>query len=219
MLGLPDMLGRSAEAPLRLLCLGAHADDIEIGCGGTVLRLLAERPHVRVRWVVLSGSGTPRADEAEASAEAFLERAAAAQITVSGFQDGYFPFEGAVIKDAFETELRDFDPHLVFTHAREDRHQDHRLVSDLTWNTFRGGAAIAEYEVPKWDGDLGQPNGYVALDAETAERKAVLLLEHFPTQRTKPWFTEETFRGLMRLRGVEAAARYAEAFTCRKLVW
>ncbi len=219
MFNLPDRLGTAPDAPLRLLCLGAHADDLEIGCGGAVLRLLAERPHTAVRWIVLSGAGTPREDEARAAASDFLAGAAEAQVDVAGFRDGYFPFEGEAVKDYFERALKDAAPDLVFTHAREDRHQDHRLVSDLTWNTFRGRAAVAEYEIPKWDGDLGRPNAYVTLGAAVAERKIELLRTHFPSQRTKAWYDADTFRGLLRLRGVEAAARYAEAFTCRKLVW
>ena len=141
------------------------------------------------------------------------------EVEIARFRDGYFPFDGAAVKDHFERSLKGFEPHLVLTHRRDDRHQDHRLVSDLTWNTFRGGASIAEYEIPKWDGDLGRANAYVRLDAATAQRKADLLMAHFPSQRAKAWYDAETFRGLMRLRGVEGAAPYAEAFVCRKLVW
>lgn len=219
MLGLPDALGRSPESPLRLLGLGAHADDLEIGVGGTVLRLLAERPHTVVRWAVLSGGGTPREDEARAAAAAFLSGAREAAVDIAPFRDGYLPYSGGDVKDHFEHNLKSFDPHLVLTHRRDDRHQDHRLVSDLAWNTFRGAAAIAEYEIPKWDGDLGACGAYVRLDAATTQRKTDLLLAHFPSQHAKAWYDAETFRGLMRLRGVECAAPYAEAFVCRKLVW
>ena len=219
MLGLPDDLGRAPGAPLRLLALGAHADDIEIGGGGTMLRLLAERPHTVVRWVVLAGGGTPREAEARAAAAAFLGGARETVVEVARFRDGYFPFSGSDIKDHFEQNLKSFDPHLVLTHRRDDRHQDHRLVSDLVWNTFRRAAAIAEYEIPKWDGDLGRPNAYVRLDEATARRKVDALMAHFPSQRAKPWYDAETFRGLMRLRGVECAAPFAEAFACHKLVW
>ena len=219
MLGLDDRLGRTPAAPLRLLALGAHPDDAEIGAGGTVLRLLAERPHTAVRWVVLTGAGTPREAEARASAAAFLRGAARSEIDVLGFRDGFLPFQGEDVKTHFEAALKGSAPHLVLTHARDDRHQDHRLVSDLAWNTFRGGPVVAEYEIPKWDGDLGRPNAYVTLDEATLARKADLLLTHFPSQATKPWFTADTFRALARLRGVEAAAPFAEAFTCRKLVW
>jgi LmbE family N-acetylglucosaminyl deacetylase len=219
MLGLDDRLGRAPDAPLRLLALGAHADDAEIGAGGTVLRLLAERPHAEVRWVVFTGAGTPREAEARASAAAFLANAARAHVDVLGFRDGFLPFSGVEVKEHFEAALKGFAPHLVLTHARDDRHQDHRLVSDLAWNTFRGGPVVAEYEIPKWDGDLGRPNAYVALDEATLARKTDALLAHFPSQAVKPWFTADTFRALARLRGVEAAAPFAEAFTCRKLVW
>jgi LmbE family N-acetylglucosaminyl deacetylase len=219
MLGLPDALGRTPDAPLRLLGLGAHADDLEIGAGGTVLRLLAERPHTVVRWAVFAGAGTPREAEAREAAAAFLAGAAEAEVEVAGFRDGYFPFSGERLKDHFEQSLKSFDPHLVLTHRRDDRHQDHRLVSDLTWNTFRGRAAVAEYEIPKWDGDIGRANAYVCLPPATAARKAELLMAHFPSQRAKAWYDAETFRGLLRLRGVECAAPYAEAFACRKLVW
>lgn len=219
MLGLSDELGRSPDTPLRVLALGAHADDIEIGCGGTVLRLISERPHMDVHWAVLSGGGTPREGEALASANGFLADAPQLHISVASFRDGHFPFTGSVIKDYIEDNFKSVDPHLVLTHAREDRHQDHRLVSDLAWNTFRGKAVIAEFEIPKWDGDLGRPNAYVQLDPATAVRKVALLMEHFASQHDKPWYDAETFRGLLRLRGVEAACKYAEAFTCRKLVW
>jgi LmbE family N-acetylglucosaminyl deacetylase len=219
MLGLPDDLGCSPDNPLRLLGLGAHADDLEIGAGGTVLRLLAERPHTVVRWGVLAGGGTPREDEAREAAADFLAGAAEAEVEITGFRDGYFPFCAADIKDYFEQHLKELEPHLVLTHRRDDRHQDHRLVSDLTWNTFRGGAHIAEYEIPKWDGDFGRANAYVRLDGETAQRKADLLMAHFPSQRAKGWYDADTFRGLMRLRGVACAAPFAEAFVCRKLIW
>ena len=219
MLGLPDELGKSPDAPLRVLALGAHADDIEIGCGGTVLRLITERPHMEIHWAVLSGEGTPREDEARASASAFLADAPQLHVSFAAFRDGYFPFVGSDVKDYIEGNFKSIDPHLVLTHAREDRHQDHRLVSDLAWNTFRGQSVIAEFEIPKWDGDLGRPNAYVQLDPATAGRKVALLMEHFPSQRSKSWYDAETFRGLLRLRGVESACKYAEAFTCRKLVW
>ena len=219
MFGLPDSLGQSEDHPLRVLALGAHADDIEIGTGGTILRLLSERPYTSVRWVVLSGAGTPREEEASHAAEAFLEGAWDTNIEVAAFRDGYFPFSGVAIKDYFEQVVRSEMPDLILTHARDDRHQDHRMVSDLTWNTFRGGACVAEYEIHKWDGDLVQPNAYVHLDEEAARRKALLLMEHFASQQEKRWYDAETFLGLMRVRGVEAGSRYAEAFVCRKLVW
>jgi LmbE family N-acetylglucosaminyl deacetylase len=199
-----------------VLCLGAHADDIEIGAGGTVLRLLADDPTLAVTWVVLSACG-PRADEARRGAEAFLAGAGARRVFLKEFRDSYFPWEGGAIKDFFE-ELKALPrPDLVLTHDGHDRHQDHRIVSELTWNTFRNHF-ILEYEVPQWDGGLGTPNLFVPLDEEVRRRKVEYLLTHFPTQRAKPWFSPETFNGLMRLRGVECHARsgHAEAFHCRK---
>jgi len=213
MFGLPPDAGRTA--PLHVLALGAHSDDIEIGAGGTLQRLLAERPQTTVSWVVLSGSPA-RAGEARASA-ADLLGAAEAAVRTETFRDGFFPHE-VTLKDFFRDVLQPLQPDLVLTHRLADVHQDHRTVAELAWQTFRG-ARIAAYEIPKWEGDLGQPNAYVALDAELVERKVAGLLEHFPSQAGKPWFDAATFRGLMRLRGVEAGVPYAEAFTCSKLVW
>jgi LmbE family N-acetylglucosaminyl deacetylase len=204
--------------PLRcLLAIGAHADDLEIGCGGTVLRLVRECPGLEVTWVVLAATGVREA-EARASAAAFLDRAGDARVVVHGFPDGYLPHERGAVKDAFE-ELKSLgDPDLVLTHTADDAHQDHRLVRELTWNTFRDHL-ILEYEIPKWDGDLGRPNVYVPLDETVVARKVELLLSEFPSQADKHWYDEETFRGLMRLRGLECASpsRYAEAFVGRKL--
>ena len=213
---LPDSLGRSADAPLRLVCLGAHADDVEIGAGGTVLRLIAERPHVHVRWTVLSGGGTPREAEARQSASAFLAGAVQADVRVEALRDGLFDLEAlrAGLRSVRDAGAAD----LVLTHRLGDAHQDHRATAEATWQTFRG-ARIAAYEIPKWDGDLSQPNAYVTLPDSVAERKLDLLARHFPSQAGKPWYDAETFRGLLRLRGVEAGARAAEAFECRKLVW
>lgn len=203
---------------LRLLFLGAHADDIEIGCGGTVLGLLRRRPAPAVHWVVVGADGERRG-EATASARAFLRGAGARRIEVKGFQDGFFPAARAAIKRCFEELKGAVDPDLVFTHARHDLHQDHRVVCELTWNTFRRHA-ILEYEIPKYDGDLGAPNVFVPIDEATCRRKVALLLRHFPSQRGKHWFDEEVFRALMRLRGVETggASRFAEAFYARKLL-
>ena len=214
---LPPDLGLTAAAPLRLLCLGAHADDVEIGAGGTVLRLLAERPHTHVTWAVASG-GAGREGEARASAADLLGGAAEATVEVAGFRDGYFASQGAEVKAWAQERLEPARPALVLTHRADDAHQDHRALGELAWQTFRG-ATIAAFEVPKWDGDLDRPNAYVALDAETLGRKLAVLRAHFPSQRGKPWFDDETFRGLARVRGVEAGVRYAEAFHLRKLVW
>jgi LmbE family N-acetylglucosaminyl deacetylase len=204
--------------PLVVLCLGAHADDIEIGCGGTLLWLLAQRRRVTVHWVVWSAPGA-REREARRSAARFLRGAAHSHVRVERFRDGYLPHQGAAIKDVFEELKRAVTPDLVFTHAGGDAHQDHRLVSELTWNTFRDHC-ILEYEVPKYDGDLGRPGVFVPLPAAIRRRKVRLLLTGFPSQRRKRWFSATTFEALMRLRGVECAAPegYAEAFHGRKLV-
>jgi LmbE family N-acetylglucosaminyl deacetylase len=201
-----------------VLCLGAHSDDIEIGCGGTLLQLANTRPRPEFRWVVLSAIGA-RATEAKRGARKFLGPSAPEAVRLHEFRDGYFPAEFAAIKDTFEEIARDFQPDIVFTHTREDRHQDHRIVSDLTWNTFRK-QLILEYEIPKWDGDLGVPNFFVPVSRRSARSKTKALLDVFGTQRAKDWFTEETFLGLMRLRGVECRADegYAEAFRARKIV-
>jgi LmbE family N-acetylglucosaminyl deacetylase len=201
----------------RILALGAHADDIEIGCGATLLALTRARSDVEVTWLVL-GAGGARAEEANASAARFLEGAGRAEVQMHGFRDGYFPYVGMELKDVFESLKAEVDPQLIFTHTRFDLHQDHRLVCELTWNTFRNHL-ILEYEVPKYDGDLGVPNVFVPVSRELAEEKVRLLHEVFPSQSGKHWFDAELFLGLMRLRGMEAHAesRYAEAFTCRKL--
>ena len=210
-------LPRKAAGPLKILCLGAHSDDIEIGCGGTILRLLAGQQEIEIVWVVF-GAGGKREQEARGSAAFFLSQAKNENIIVKGFRDSFFPFEGAQIKGFFE-ELKPISPDLIFTHYRKDAHQDHRLIEELTWNTFRNHF-ILEYEIPKYDGDMGQPNVFVPLDKEIYEKKVRYLMEAFETQRSKQWFGKETFLGLMRLRGMECVAPsgYAEAFYCRKLV-
>lgn len=201
--------------PLSILCLGAHSDDVEIGCGGTILRLLAER-EAAVRWVVLGCSGQ-RADEARQSAEALLDRATEKHVDVYGFRDAFFPHLGGEIKDAFEALKQETSPDVIFTHNRGDLHQDHRLVNQLTWNTFRDHT-ILEYEIPKYDGDLASPNLFVSLDDDIVDRKIQHLMKFFQSQRDKRWFDEETFRALLRLRGIESGARYAEGFYSRKIV-
>jgi LmbE family N-acetylglucosaminyl deacetylase len=213
------MIRLNFEAARSVLCLGAHADDIEIGCGGTVLKLLRARPGMEFVWVVLSADGR-RGREARESARAFLEGAGKTRVIIKHFRNGFFPFRGEAIKDFFEELKGSVDPDLVFTHYREDRHQDHRVLSDLAWNTFRDHA-ILEYEVPKYDGDLGHPNLYVELDKELCQRKVENTRRFFQTQADKHWFSADTFLSLMRLRGVECAARtkYAEAFYCRKLLF
>jgi LmbE family N-acetylglucosaminyl deacetylase len=199
------------------LCLGAHPDDIEIGCGGTLLALLAARRDVACHWVVFSGGGGVREGEAQKSAGLFLARAKRRQLTVHSFRDGFFPYVGTEIKDTFEALARTVTPDVVFTHTRADRHQDHRVISDLAWNTFRDHL-IFEYEIPKYDGDLGTPNLFVPLPAPLARSKIRHLKAAFRSQREKRWFTDDTFHGLMRLRGIESGAPegLAEAFYARK---
>jgi LmbE family N-acetylglucosaminyl deacetylase len=204
------------DEKLSVLCLGAHADDIEIGAGGTVLSWIASGVRLEVHWCVLSASGARRS-EAEASAAAFLAGAVRSRTELAQFKDGFFPYQGQDIKSWLE-RLRDrADPDVILTHRRDDAHQDHREVCQLTWNLFRDHL-ILEYEIPKWDGDLCQPNVYMPLSSTVMERKIELLLAHFGTQRSKDWFDADTFRGLARLRGMECRApeRRAEAFVLRK---
>jgi LmbE family N-acetylglucosaminyl deacetylase len=203
----------------KILCLGAHADDIEIGCGGTILRLISEVPEPQFYWVVLSG-GEERAKEARQSAQVFLRDVGSKVIDVQDFRESYFPFCGAEIKDFFEKLSREFSPDLIFTHCRNDAHQDHRLLSALTWNTFRDHF-IMEYEIPKYDGDLGNPNLYVCLNEAVVKRKVECICDAFQSQTEKQWFTEDTFRSILRIRGVESnsPSKYAEAFYCRKIVF
>jgi LmbE family N-acetylglucosaminyl deacetylase len=203
---------------LSLLLLGAHSDDIEIGAGATLLTLLAGGAKLEVTWCVLSGGGSERQSEARGSASEFLAGSSRAEIEIQGFQDGFFPQQGAEIKKWFEALKSQCNPDIIFTHYRNDAHQDHRQVCQMTWNTFRDNF-ILEYEIPKWDGDLGQPNLFFPVEHNTIERKLNLLERHFKSQRSKHWFDAETFRGLARLRGNECRAteRYAEAFYCRKL--
>jgi LmbE family N-acetylglucosaminyl deacetylase len=201
----------------RLLVIGAHSDDIEIGCGATVLRLLRNHPGLEVCWVVFSAHGE-RGGEARASAEALLDGPGKRDIVIDSFRDGFLPYEGAVVKERFEQLKQRMDPDLILTHYGRDAHQDHRLVSELTWNTFRDHA-ILEFEIPKYDGDLGAPNFFVRLDEDLVRRKIDHLLTYFPSQRSRRWFTEDLFTSVMRLRGMEcnAPSRFAEAFYARKV--
>ena len=204
--------------PRTILCLGAHCDDIEIGCGGTLLRLVEELPDLRVCWVTFSGT-VERLKELEHSAGEFLAGAADFTVQTHAFRDGFFPYLGTGIKEAFEELKEIVSPDLILTHYRQDAHQDHRIVSELTWNTFRDHV-ILEYEVPKYDGDLGLPNFFVDLTRLQCERKIDCLMQLYGSQRSRAWFSEETFWAMLRLRGVEARARsgFAEGFHCRKLV-
>jgi LmbE family N-acetylglucosaminyl deacetylase len=211
------MLAFSLPHARRVLALGAHCDDIEIGCGGTILRLA--RQDLEVRWVVFA-STPARAAEARASAADFLEAAGRRTVTVRDYRDGYLQQRWAEIKDEFEALKREFSPDLIFTHYRHDRHQDHRLVSDLTWNTWRDHF-ILEYEIPKFDGDFGSPNFFSTIPASTLERKIALVLRHFPTQVGKQWFSADLFRAVARIRGMECVApeAFAEGFYCRKVIF
>jgi LmbE family N-acetylglucosaminyl deacetylase len=203
---------------LSVLCLGAHSDDLEIGTGATLLSMMDRGIDLAVHWCVLSGVGE-REREAKASAADFLSKVASAQIEVLAFKDGFFPEQGDAIKSWFEILKARTNPDLILTHYRDDAHQDHRQVCRLTWNTFRDHC-ILEYEIPKWDGDLGRPNFYVPVSAEALRRKIELLNVHFGSQRSKQWFDSELFLGLARIRGMECRApeRYAEAFFARKLL-
>lgn len=209
-------LARPGET-LSLLCLGAHPDDIEIGAGGTILELIQLGVKVRAHWCVLSAAGQ-RADEAQTSAAAFLAGADHVAVHLGQFKDGFFPYQGAEVKSWIETLKTEVSPDVILTHRRDDAHQDHREVCKLTWNAFRDHL-ILEYEIPKWDGDLGRPNLYMPLSPATLEKKIQLLHEHFGTQRSKDWFDAETFRAVARLRGMEcrAPARYAEGYVVRKV--
>jgi LmbE family N-acetylglucosaminyl deacetylase len=202
---------------LSVLCLGAHSDDIEIGAGATLLSLQERGVLLDVYWCVLSGVGE-RESEARASASEFLSGAQRSQIEIMSFRDSFFPEQGDAIKAWFATLRERVDPDLILTHRKGDAHQDHRHICRLTWNTFRDHS-ILEYEIPKWDGDIGQPNLYMPVSADVMKRKVDLLTKHFGSQRSKQWFDSETFLGLARLRGMECRApeRYAEAFVGRKL--
>lgn len=204
------------SGPYQVLALGAHPDDIEIGCGATLMRLFGEGAIAALRWVVLTGTAD-RANEARRSAAA-LAGATPLEVSVEAFADGFLPWSGDEVKRYMES-LKAFGPDIVFTHRLEDAHQDHRLLSELTWQTFRD-VIICEYEIPKYEADLGHPNLYVSVTEELAQRKAEHLRAHFPSQRARRWFTDDTFRALLRLRGIESNSPtgLAEAYTCRKLV-
>jgi LmbE family N-acetylglucosaminyl deacetylase len=204
------------ERALKVLFLGCHSDDIEIGCGGTVLRLAEQFPKAQFHWVVFTAAGVREA-EAKHAADLFAGKRLQTPVLKS-FKDGFLPYTGSEVKTVFENELKQLSPDLIFTHYGKDAHQDHRLISELTWNTFRSHL-ILEYEIPKYDGDLGQPNFFVPLEAEMYQKKVSNLMEAFQSQRNKHWFQPETFLALMRLRGMEcnAPSGYAEAFYCRKM--
>ena len=208
--------GTRAGGPPQILCLGAHSDDIEIGCGGTILRLAEQYPDAEFHWVVFSAAGV-RGEEALRAARLFVSPERLRGPLLKTFRDGFMPFDGAQVKTTFE-ELKSVSPDLIFTHSRRDAHQDHRLLAELTWNTFRDHL-ILEYEIPKYDGDMGQPNVFFPLQTEIYQKKIQYLLEAFASQSTKRWFQPDTFSSLMRLRGMEcnAPSGHAEGFYCRKL--
>ena len=214
----PFRLVTEPQKALRVLCLGAHSDDIEIGCGGTLLALKQWYPAIRFDWAVFSAAGV-RKEEAARAAELFTAGACLESIQLHEFADGFLPYTGGEVKAVFEDMKRRVSPDLIFTHYGKDAHQDHRLLAELTWNTYRNHT-ILEYEIPKYDGDLGSPNVFVPLTEEICQQKVAGVIDVFRSQHAKHWFDEETFRSLMRIRGMEAAARggYAEAFYCRKLI-
>ncbi len=212
-------LNLDGEKLSTLLFLGAHCDDIEIGCGGTILQLAEKYRNARFVWVIFSSNPT-RAAETHESHGRFLELIENKSLLIEQFRNGYFPYVGDGIKDCFENLKKSVDPDCIFTHYRDDRHQDHRTISDLTWNTFRDHL-ILEYEIPKYDGDFGPANVFVPLSDDAQRKKVEIILESFHSQRDRKWFDAEMFEGLMRLRGMECNAEsgYAEAYYCRKLVF
>jgi len=213
-----DLCKKKKGSGYRILCLGSHCDDIEIGCGGTILKLLEKYRYCEILWVVFS-SDQRRAQEAFKGANLFLKHVKKKNIVIKNFKTSFFPFIGSEIKEFFEELKEEFVPDLIFTHYRNDLHQDHRLISDLTWNTFRDHL-ILEYEIPKYDGDLGSPNVFVHLDDFLCNRKIKHILDTFKTQSENHWFTKDTFLSLLRLRGIESNApeSYAEGFYCRKII-
>jgi LmbE family N-acetylglucosaminyl deacetylase len=212
------VLGCSFAGIRRILCIGAHSDDIEIGCGGTILRLQEQSLDLEFYWLVFC-SNPARAKEAQKSAAWFIRNAAARNIVIKSFRDGFLPYTGGQVKDCFEELKKNFVPDLIFTHTRHDLHQDHRLLCELTWNTFRNHLVL-EYEIPKYDADLRSPNFFVPLTKAQASAKIRGLMKYFGTQRNKHWFSEDLFRSLLRLRGIESASptQLAEGFYSRKLL-
>ena len=203
---------------LTVLCLGAHSDDIEIGCGGTILRLSQDYSNCEFHWVVFSADGV-RADVAKRGAALFTRKTVLHGPLLKGFRDGFMPFSGGEVKAVFEELKQMVSPDLIFSPNRKDAHQDHRLVAELTWNTVRDHL-VFEYEIPKYDGDLGQPSVFVPLELEMCKQKVEYIMSALNSQHSKRWFQPDTFLSLMRLRGIEcnAPSGYAEAFYCRKLM-
>jgi LmbE family N-acetylglucosaminyl deacetylase len=206
------------DSPKKILCLGAHCDDIEIGCGGTMIKLAHTLKDAEIRWVVFS-SDARREKEALKSANDFLKSLKKKNIVIKRFRNSFFPYHGAEIKEYFEQLTKEFSPDIIFTHFRNDLHQDHRLISELTWNTYRNHL-ILEYEIPKYDGDFGSPNFFVQFDETISLKKITKIMKYFKSQSDKAWFTKDTFLSILRLRGVESNApdKYAEGFYCRKII-
>jgi LmbE family N-acetylglucosaminyl deacetylase len=209
---------KNRDSKLHVLCLGAHSDDIEIGCGGTMLRLIENYPNITVTWIVF-GSNGQRSKEAQNSSDQFLKSVKEKEVIIKNYRDGFFPYRGEAIKEYFEQLKQRISPDLIFTHYRKDLHQDHRLICELTWNTFRDHM-ILEYEVPKYDGDLGVPNFFVHLNEHFCDLKVEYIMSFFKTQKDRHWFTTDTFYSMLRLRGMESRSpgKYAEAFYCRKVI-
>ena len=210
---------KEKDRPLKILCLGAHSDDIEIGCGGTILRLLSEYENVKIKWIVFSADGN-RIEEAKRSAKLFLGNARKKDVVIKRFRESFFPYIGSEIKEYFEEIKNDLTPDIIFSHYRHDLHQDHRLLSELTWNTFRNHF-ILEYEIMKYDGDLGAPNFFVHLNESICNKKVQYIMASFKSQKNRDWFTPETFLSILRIRGIESNApeKYAEGFYCRKVIY
>lgn len=207
------------ESKINILCLGAHSDDIEIGCGGTILRILQEFDNIWVKWIVFSAL-KDRKTEAVQSAKNFLNSVKKQDVIIKDYKENYFPFIGDKIKDYYDEIKYNYNPDIIFTHYKNDAHQDHKIISDITWNTFRNHM-ILEYEIPKYDGDLGSPNVFIKLPENVCQQKIEYVMNTFKTQKRKNWFTDDTFWSLLRLRGMEAKSpsKYAEAFYCKKIIF
>jgi LmbE family N-acetylglucosaminyl deacetylase len=212
-------LGEPGRPLQSILCIGAHCDDIEIGCGGTLLQLCRQHPGLRVDWFI-AVAPKQRAEESRQAAGRLLQDAGSYSLDLHDFPDGHLPYCASDVKNDLRALASGINPDIVLTHTKDDAHQDHRFLAELTWQTFRDHVVV-EYEIPKYDGDLGRPNWFVPLAHEAVDRKVNCLLECFPTQRGKPWFDADTFRGLMRLRGMEcrSPSGFAEAFHLRKGIW
>ena len=205
---LTERLGLPTDRGPQILVASAHADDAEIGAGGTIARLVAERPDVEITWLVLAAPDPRRAAEARASAERLLAAVERLTVDIRDLRDGFLPFLGAAPKEALIDHAR-VDPDLILGPRHDDAHQDHRLVAELVQQVFRR-ATVLEYEVPKWDGDMGTANVYVRLSAAQAAAKVEHLIAAFPSQIDRDWFSEATFAAILRLRGIDVVPRTAQ---------